>query len=129
MKRLFLVAALVGLATSSTVQLRAVPPSDAAAGRALVQRYADAIVGVELVVTLKMKMGEREQPPREQRIEINGTVISPTGLTVTTLSEVDPQVAFDAVRAAAQVPKPRLRRAQLPFGAAESDRRAALHPR
>ena len=72
---------------------------DAAAGRALVKRYADAIVGVELVVTVKMKMGDREQPAREQRIEINGTVISPSGLTVTTLAGVDPQVSFDAARA------------------------------
>ncbi len=73
--------------------------ADATAGRALVKRYADAIVGVELVVTIKMKVGDREAPPREQRIEVNGTVISPSGLTVTTLAEVDPQSAFEAMRA------------------------------
>ena len=72
--------------------------ADGAAGRALVQRYADAIVGVELVVTIKVKVGDREAPPREQRIEVNGTVISPTGLTVTSLAQVDPQVAFDGSR-------------------------------
>src|SRR5690606_22163750 len=70
-----------------------------AAGRELVKRYADAIVSVELVVTMKAKMGDREAPPREQRIEINGTVISPSGLTVTTLGGADPQVQFDAMRA------------------------------
>src|SRR5688500_664638 len=73
----------------------------AAAGRALVKRYADAIVSVELVVTLKVKMGEKEAPPREQRIEVNGTVISPTGLTVTTLGQVDPQATLEALRAGA----------------------------
>ncbi len=73
--------------------------SAGAAGQSLVKRYADAIVGVELVVTVKVKMGDREMPPREQRVEINGTVISPTGLTVTTLAGVDPQVQFDAMRA------------------------------
>jgi hypothetical protein len=76
--------------------------AQALAGRALVKRYADAIVGVELVVTVRVKMGDREQPPREQRIEINGTVISPSGLTVTTLAGVDPQVQFDAIRALQQ---------------------------
>ena len=63
----------------------------------LVRRYADAIVGVELVVTVKVKMGDREMPPREQRIEVNGTVVTPEGLTVTSLAGVDPQVQFDTL--------------------------------
>lgn len=79
--------------------LHARPEAEAAGGRALVKRYADAIVGVELVVTLKMKMGDREGAPREQRIDVNGTVISADGLTVTSLAEVDPQSAFEAMRA------------------------------
>jgi hypothetical protein len=79
--------------------LQAAPETDAVAGRALVQRYADAIIGVELVVTIKVKMGDREAPPQERRIEVNGTVISPSGLTVTSLAGVDPQVQFDAMRA------------------------------
>ncbi|MDO8545598.1 MAG: hypothetical protein Q7S40_34580 [Opitutaceae bacterium] len=90
-----LAAALVA---GAALPLAAAPEADAAAGRALAKRYADAVVGVELVVTLKMKMGDRELPAREQRIEINGTVISATGLTVTTLAAVDPQVQFDAMR-------------------------------
>jgi hypothetical protein len=90
-----LATAVVALVPSA----RAVSDADAAAGRALAKRYADSIVGVELVVTLKVKMGDREAPPREQRIEVNGTVISPSGLTVTSLAAVDPQTAFDAIRA------------------------------
>ncbi len=80
---------------------QAAAPTDAATGRALVKRYADAVVGIELVVTLKIKMGDREMPPREQRIEVNGTVISASGLTVTTLADVDPQATLDAMRAGA----------------------------
>jgi S1-C subfamily serine protease len=94
---LFAVAAIV-LATDPT-SLAAATVAQATAGRALVKRYADAIVSVELVVTLKVKMGDREAPPREQRIEVNGTVISPTGLTVTTLGQVDPQATLEALRA------------------------------
>ena len=94
-------AALV-VAVSSNGSLRAAPPAEAAAGRALVKRYADAIVGVELVVVAKVKMGDREIAPREQRIEVNGTVISPSGLTVTTLASVDPQTQFDAMRSGQQ---------------------------
>lgn len=73
--------------------------ADAAAGRALVSRYADAIVGIELVVMLRIKMGDRgEAPPREQRIEVNGTMISKDGLTVTTLAAVDQQATMEAMR-------------------------------
>ncbi|HYP17000.1 MAG TPA: trypsin-like peptidase domain-containing protein [Opitutus sp.] len=82
--------------------LPAATESAAAAGRALLQRYADAIIGVELVVTLKMKMGDREMPPREQRVEVNGTVISPSGLTVASLAEVDPQTFFETMRGGQQ---------------------------
>jgi hypothetical protein len=101
MKRssLLMIAALVAALFSP---LRAASDAEATAARALVKRYADTIVGVELVVTLRMKFGDREQPPREQRIEINGTVISPSGLTVTTLAAVDPQSQFDAIRASQQ---------------------------
>ncbi|MEO6246843.1 MAG: serine protease [Opitutaceae bacterium] len=87
------------LALALAATLFAAPASDAAAGRELMKRYADAIVGVEMVVTVKMKSGDREQPPREQRIEVNGTVISPSGLTVTSLASVDPQASFEAMRA------------------------------
>lgn len=94
---------LLGLMTSRlALPLAAAPEKEAAEGRALMKRHADAIVGIEMVVTMKMKMGDREAPPSERRIEVNGTVISPSGLTVTSLALVDPQVQFDAVRAAQQ---------------------------
>jgi S1-C subfamily serine protease len=86
-------------AGSLSLPVHAASDADAAAGRALVKRYADAIVGVELVVTLKVKFGNQERPPQEQKIEVNGTVISSSGLTVTSLAEVDPQAAFEAIRA------------------------------
>jgi hypothetical protein len=82
--------------------LSAAAPAPAA--RALTQHYADSVVGVELVVTVKVKMGEREAPPREQRVEVNGTVISASGLTVTSLAEVDPEVAIEAMRASQRGP-------------------------
>lgn len=93
----FLTAILLALQVPAPA--RAATEAEAAAGRALVQRYADAIIGVELVVTMKIKMGGREMPPREQKVDVNGTVISADGLTVTSLAEVDPEVGFEALRA------------------------------
>jgi hypothetical protein len=63
---------------------------------------------VELVVTIKVKMGEREMPPREQKVEINGTMIAANGLTVTSLAEVDPQMAFEAMSANQRGARPEL---------------------
>jgi hypothetical protein len=96
-----LAPAAFALALASVAPLAA-SAAEATAGRTLVNRYADAIIGVELVVMTKVKFGDREQPPREQRIEMNGTVISPSGLTVTSLAAVDPQAQYDAMRASQQ---------------------------
>jgi hypothetical protein len=79
---------------TSAIPMRAVTDAEATAGRALVKKYADAIVGVELVVTLKMSMGDRAMPPREQKVEVNGTVIAASGLTVISLAEIDPRGAL-----------------------------------
>ena len=81
---------------ASPARVLALTDAEATAGRALVKRYADTIVHVELVVTIKMTMGERTMPPREQKREVNGTVISSTGLTVISLGEIDPRAAIAA---------------------------------
>ncbi|MBL9190115.1 MAG: trypsin-like peptidase domain-containing protein [Opitutaceae bacterium] len=94
MKRLLLPCFALG----ATVAFAA-PAAEAEAGRALVKRHADAIIGVELVVTVKMKMNGQELPPRDQPVEVNGTVIAANGLTVTSLAGVDPRVMFEAARA------------------------------
>jgi hypothetical protein len=78
---------------AAPAHLGALPETEAAAGRAVVQRYADTIIGVELVVTLKVSIGDRAMPPREQKREVNGTVIAATGLTVISLGEIDPRAA------------------------------------
>lgn len=73
---------------------RALSDAEAAAGRALLKRYADTIVGVELVVTLKGMQGDRPIPPREQKREINGTFVNSAGLTVLSLASIDPRVGL-----------------------------------
>jgi len=93
MKRFLLpLLALAGMAGPSS--LRALTDSEAEAGRALIKRYADTIISVNLVMTLKITVGDRTMPPQEVRNEgVNGTVVSPSGLTVTSLSAIDPRAA------------------------------------
>lgn len=84
-------AALFALAVATPTITLAVSEAEATAGRALLKRYADTIVGVELVVTLKGMQGERQLPPREQKVEINGTLVTAKGLTVLSLAGIDPR--------------------------------------
>jgi hypothetical protein len=79
--------------------LHALSEADAEAGRALTKRYADTVVGIELVVTVKISMGDRAMQPRESKIDTNGTVIAANGLTVTSLALIDPRAQFEGMRA------------------------------
>jgi hypothetical protein len=94
MKRFLLVPLALAAALAATpASLRALSDTEAEAGRAVVKRYADTIISVNLVVTLSITVGDKSMPPQEARLEVNGTVMSPAGLTVTSLSAIDPRGA------------------------------------
>jgi hypothetical protein len=63
-----------------------------AAARALAAKSQKTVVTVKLVVTMKM-MGQEE----EQKVEVTGTVIDPSGLTVVSATEIDPSAAMKAL--------------------------------
>ena len=83
-------------AVAAVPRASAVTDAEAATGRSLSKQYADSIVAVEVVATIKVTVGDHAQPPRENKVEENGTVISSTGLTVTVLSAIDPHGAMEA---------------------------------
>jgi hypothetical protein len=96
-------AALLSLgapAASFAMAPRPLPPAPdaiearAAAGRSILKRYSDSIVTIELVATVSMTVGQRSMPPRETKLEANGTLISAAGLAVTSLTLVDPRSAM-----------------------------------
>jgi hypothetical protein len=70
---------------------------DATNGRALVKQYADSIVSVEVVATIRLTVGDHALPPRENKVEENGTVLTSSGLTVSVLSAIDPHDAMEAM--------------------------------
>jgi len=78
---------------------QAMPDSEATPGRLLLRRYADAIVTVKGSVIFRATMDDRALPAQENKIDVSGTVVTPTGLTVTSLSLVDPKTLFDNLRA------------------------------
>jgi hypothetical protein len=93
------ILAALSCALSATRTL-AITDAEAASGRALAKQFADTIVSVDVVATIRVTVGDHAQPPRENKIEENGTVISPTGLTVTVLSTIDPRAPMEAMIAA-----------------------------
>jgi hypothetical protein len=95
--RTWIVFTMLALAISPT--LWALPDTEGAAGRVILRRYADAVVAVKATLNMKMTVGGREMPPTDTKIDVNGTVIAPTGLTVTSLSAIDTKTIFENMRA------------------------------
>lgn len=59
-------------------------------GRAIAEKYRSAAVTVQLTVKMQMSLGGMGGEEQETKSEVVGTVISPEGLTVLSLSETDP---------------------------------------
>jgi hypothetical protein len=59
-------------------------------GRELLRRNQDAVVSVKLVIKSAMAFSGRNTSKNESKSEVTGTVISPDGLTVISLSATDP---------------------------------------
>lgn len=97
---LLLPALVAGLALSHPATALAAnvaaTPEQAAAGRALLERNVDAVVGVEMVVVVRMSVRGSTPTPRENKRETNGTVISRDGLTVLALSAISPRAMMNA---------------------------------
>ena len=89
MKPIRLFSALMVLSACILVS----PTSNAAdikeTARATAQKYQKAVVTVRLVAKIKVSMMGQNQD-QEQKIEATGTVIDPSGLTVTDATSIDP---------------------------------------
>jgi S1-C subfamily serine protease len=70
-----------------------------ALGRAVFAKYRDSVVTVQLVVKSKMNFPglPAGDSTREAREEATGVVIDPTGLTVVSLSSIDPMGTFQGM--------------------------------
>jgi S1-C subfamily serine protease len=86
----------------ATAMLLALPASafaqdDRAAAREVVKRWQDAIVNVRVVLKMRMSMSGREMQSTEEPIEAVGTVIDPDGLTVLSLSALNPAAMMNKI--------------------------------
>ena len=66
------------------------PQSDRAALRDVGKKWHEAVVNVRVALKVRMSMGGREVQSMDDTVETVGTVIDPSGLTVVSLSTLDP---------------------------------------
>jgi hypothetical protein len=67
----------------------------AESGRRVLAKHQDAVVTVKLVVSYSMTFGARDQQS-ESKTEAVGTIIDPAGLTVISLTAIDPSAMMKA---------------------------------
>lgn len=99
MKPSFRVVLAVAAAALTAPLVPAMPEAQATAGRLLLRNYADAVVSIKGSITMRVLVNDRSMPFPETKINATGTVISPMGLVVSSLSMVDPHALFESMRA------------------------------
>lgn len=86
-----LIAVLLALPGASSAQ------DDRNAAREVVKRWQDAIVNVRVVLKMRMSMSGREMQSMEEPVDAVGTVIDPDGLTVLSLSALNPAAMMNKI--------------------------------
>lgn len=65
--------------------------------RAVLEKYKKTVVTIKLVTKQKFSMGGRGSQENESRSEVTGTIISPEGLIVVSLSATDPTSIYKSM--------------------------------
>lgn len=73
-------------------------PEERAVARDLVTKHSDAVVEVMATARIRLDMAGHEQS-NDQTVEVNGAVLDPSGLTVTSLSALHPEEAIQRMGA------------------------------
>ena len=101
--RVTLAAVLVGLALVQFAH--GIPAVEAQEGRAalreMVKKWQDAVVNVRVVLKVRMSMAGREMNSSDESVDTVGTVIDPSGLTVLSLSALNPGAMMNKLMSSA----------------------------
>jgi hypothetical protein len=88
---------VTGIVLSGIISFSTYADDVAEKGRAILEQNRDAVITIELVLKRTISFPGSPSQEMEQKSESTGTVISVDGLTVVSLSEVDPSVMMDAM--------------------------------
>lgn len=92
---------VVALMLALLLGLPAGAQDDRAAAREIVKKWQDAIVNVRVVLKMRMSMGGREVQSMDDSVETVGTLIDPSGLTVLSLSSLNPGAMMNKIMGSA----------------------------
>lgn len=90
---------LVAICMTAVVAPQAQEPR--AAMRDVAKKWQDAVVNVRVSLKVRMSMGGREVQSMDDTVEAVATVIDPSGLTVMSLSSLDPGAMMSRIMGAA----------------------------
>ena len=99
MRNLFSTTLFIMVALLSVFSLPTQADTLAEKGRAIGDAHKDAVVTIQLVVKQKFSFPGSPSQENESKVESTATIISPDGLAVASLSEIDPTSVIEAMMA------------------------------
>ena len=99
MRKLSLVIGMCGLLAASAARVRADDQPSIASGRKILKNSANALVGLTAIAKLQIKASGAGSNEKELKIDCTSLVIDPSGLSVTSLTNLNPQNGMGRLRA------------------------------
>src|SRR5580704_16084253 len=99
MRKLLLVIGICGLLAASAARVRADDQPSIASGRKVLKNSANALVGLTAIAKLQFKASGAGSQEKEVKIDCTSLVIDPSGLSVTSLTNLNPQYGMGRIRA------------------------------
>ncbi|MBI5095043.1 MAG: trypsin-like peptidase domain-containing protein [Candidatus Hydrogenedentes bacterium] len=87
----------LGAVAAAALVFSAAADEAAVAGRTVLDAHKNAVVTVSLVIKQQFSMGGSGSQEQEEKAEVTGTVIDPSGLTVLSLSQTDPSALIQSM--------------------------------
>jgi hypothetical protein len=99
MRKLSLIIGIYGLLAASAARVHADDQTLIASGRKLLKNSANALVGVTAIAKLQIKATGAGSQEKEMKIDCTSLVIDPSGLSITSLTNLNPTNAMPRMRA------------------------------
>jgi hypothetical protein len=99
MRKLSLVFGICGLLAASAARVYADDQPSIASGRKVLKNSANALIGLTAIAKLQIKASGAGSQEKEMKIDCTSLVIDPLGLSVTSLTNLNPQNGMGRIRA------------------------------
>jgi hypothetical protein len=98
MRKLSVIVGICGLLAASAARLQADDQASVASGRKVLKSAANALVGINAIAKLQIKASGAGSQDKEVKLDCTSLVIDPSGLSVTSLTNLNPTGSTGHVR-------------------------------